>query len=118
MKLMLAGAALVAFATAAQAGTLQNGAWTPKECAAPGEAPTFNGKTPEAYNKSSKEVTAWQDKARAYAECVTTDGNADVKLIMDTANGQVSKINDTIKGQVAEATALVEELNKKSKRAR
>jgi hypothetical protein len=109
-----AAAALATLATAsAQAGTIQNGAWTPSStCVDPGEVPHFSSKSPDAYNKSAKIAADWQGKAKTYADCVSADAKADQQAVITGANGAIAKINDGLNAMKDESQAAVEKLKK------
>ena len=109
--------AVAAFATltaaAAQAGTLQNGTWTPNGCKDPGDAPALSDKSPEAYNKSAKGVQAWQDAARTYQECLKAEIKGDQDVIINTANASLGKLNDQAKALNAANDAAIAKLKGK-----
>jgi hypothetical protein len=113
--------AVAAFATlsavAAQAGTLQNGVWTPNGCKEPGDAPLLSSKSPEAYNKSAKLVQAWQDSARVFQDCIKSETKADQDVIINGANASLSKLNDQAKALNDSATAAMEKLKGASKKS-
>ncbi len=110
----LAVAALVTTAMAsAQAGTLQNGVYTPN-CTAPGDAPAFSSKSPEAYNKSAKAAQDWQATAKTYADCLNAEAKNDQQAIISTANDTVKKLSDQINALNADSAAAVEILKKKN----
>jgi len=99
-------------ATGAQAGTLQNGAWAPN-CPAPGEAPSFSSKTPEAYNASAKKAQEWQEAAKTYVDCLNSDAKADQNAVVTGANDRVKAISDQINALSAGSAEAVEKLKKK-----
>lgn len=89
------------------AGTLNNGQWTPSEC---GEIPepesldTSNGI--DAYNESVKKVNEWQQLAQAYLSCFINEANADNTTISKIATEEQNKfrtIFDKIKADAAAA---------------
>lgn len=112
--------AVAAFATlsvaVAQAGTLQNGTWTPTNCKDPGEAPLLSDKSPEAYNKSAKPVQAWQDAARVYQDCMKDETKADQNAIITAANASLTKLNDQAKAVNDSAAAAQAKLKAGSKK--
>ncbi len=112
-RILAAGAFAALTATAAAAGSLQNGVWTPNCPAAPGEAPTFSSKSPEAYNKSAKAAQEWQAAVKAYADCVGTEAKADQNAVVTGANGMVGKLSDQINALNAASAAAVDALKKK-----
>lgn len=108
--------AAAAFATlsvaAAQAGTLQNGTWVPN-CKAPGDAPAFSAKSPEAYNSSAKAAQAWQADAKAYADCMNAEAKADQNAIITVANDNVKKLSDQITTLNQQSQDAIDKLKKK-----
>jgi hypothetical protein len=108
-----AAVALATFAAAtAQAGTIQNGTWTPSGCTDPGDVPHLNSKNADAFNKSAKVAQEWQGKAKVYADCLNGEAKADQQAIITGANGAIGKINDEIKAMGEEQAAAVEKLKK------
>ena len=112
---ILAAAAFAALsAAAAQAGTLQNGVWTPTTCGAdPGPAPVMDGKNQNTYTKSAKEFQAWQDKAKPYAECLAKEAKTDQNSVVDATNKVMTAVNEGSKKFVDDANAAMEALKKK-----
>ncbi len=117
IRFLTATAAFAALSVAAQAGTLQGGAWTPTTtCVNPGEAPTISDKTPEAYNKSGKALQAWQATAQAYASCVQAEAKADQNSVVTGANDAITKVNDQMKTLSAANEAAIAKLKGASKK--
>jgi hypothetical protein len=112
-QILAAGAFAALTAAAAQAGTLQNGVWTPNCPPMPGDPPTFSSKSPEAYNKSAKVAQEWQANAKAFADCLNGDAKADQNTIVSTANADVTKLSSEITALSADSAAAVEALKKK-----
>jgi hypothetical protein len=111
---ILAAAAFATLSVAAQAGNLQNGAWTPSSaCKDPGAPPAISDKSPEAYNKSVKDLPAWQAAAQNYGTCVNTEAKADQTAIVDGANGAVNKLNDEANALKAASDAAIAKLKNK-----
>jgi len=110
--------AVAAFATlsaaAAQAGTLQSGAWTPSTaCTSPGDPPEISDKSPDAYNKTGKAVQAWQVTAQNFANCVQTEAKADQNSVVNDANAMVTKLSDELKALSAANDAAIAKLKAK-----
>jgi hypothetical protein len=110
--------AVAAFATlsavAAQAGTLQSGAWTPSTaCTAPGDPPAISDKSPDAYNKTGKAVQAWQVGAQNFANCVQSEAKADQGAVVNDANAIVTKLSDELKALAASNDAAIAKLKAK-----
>ncbi len=112
-RIILAGAITALSLGAAQAGTLQDGVWTPN-CTSPGDAPEISSKNPAAYNTSAKAIQAWQQTAQTYANCVNTEAKTDQGAVVTGANGAVGKLNDQINAMKAANDAAVEKLKKQT----
>ena len=115
---ILAVAAIAAFpvatiSVAAQAGTLQNGVWTPNCPAMPGDAPEFSTKSPEAFNKSQKAVQDWQTHVVAYTDCLKGEVKTDQEAVVGTANTNIKKLSDELGSVGAAQQAAVDTLKKK-----
>jgi len=114
IRILAAAAFATLSATAAQAGTLQSGAWTPSTaCTAPGDPPAISDKSPDAYNKTGKAVQAWQVNAQNYANCVQTEAKADQGAVVNDANALVSKLSDELKALAAANDAAIAKLKAK-----
>jgi hypothetical protein len=111
-RFLAAAAFATLAASAASAGTLQNGVWTPN-CTMPGDAPAFSSKSPEAYNKSAKAAQDWQASAKAYADCLNTEAKTDQQAIVTVANDNVKKLSDQITALNTASAAAVDALKKK-----
>ena len=112
---ILAVAAFATFSVAAQAGTITNGVWAPSSCGTdPGPAPVMDGSTQKSYTSSAKTFQAWQDKAKAYVECMQTEAKADQSAVVDTSNKAITAVNEGSQKFVADANAAMEVLKKKS----
>ena len=110
-RILAAAAFATLSAAAAQAGTIQNGTWTPSaECKDAGDPPAISDKSPEAYNKSAKALPAWQAQAQAYANCVNGEAKADQNAVVTGANAVVNKLNDQIKAISAANDAAIAKL--------
>jgi len=113
-RILAAAAFATLSAAAAQAGTLQNGVWTPTTCGTdPGAAPVMNGSSQKSYTASAKEFQAWQDKAKVFAACIAEEAKKDQNAVVETTNKTVTGINDGSKKFVDDANAAMEALKKK-----
>ncbi len=112
-RMLIAGAIAAFSIGAAQAGTLTNGVYTPNCPTAPGDAPPFSTKSPDAFNKSAKEVQAWQQSVTAYNDCMKTEVKADQEAIVGTYNTNIKRLSDQISGVNAAQQEAVEALKKK-----
>jgi len=113
-RILAATAFSMLCASGAIAGTLQNGVWTPN-CTAPGDAPTISSKSAAAYNSSAKEAQAWQEKVKAFADCLNAEAKADQSTVVSTANDSVKKVSDQITALSQQSSEAVEKLKKSNK---
>ena len=112
IRTLAVAAAFAGLSFAAQAGTLQNGVWTPNCPSVPGDPPEFSTKSPDAFNKSQKLVQDWQSKVIAYNDCLKGETKADQDVIVGTANADIKKLSEQISGLSADQQAAVEKLKK------
>ncbi len=89
-------------AGAANAGTLVKGNWVPADCGAKPAVPSVDDRDVDAYNKSVAAINDWQQKARAYYECLIKEANADNNVIADTANREQAEYRETV-GKIGSA---------------
>jgi hypothetical protein len=113
IRILTAAVAFTALSIGAQAGTLQNGTWTPSCPAVAGDAPEISSKSADAYNKSAKAFQTWQANYKAYVECVSGEAKADQSVIVTTINDDVKKFNDQSTAGIASNNAAIEALKKK-----
>jgi hypothetical protein len=117
IRILAAAAFATLSAAAAQAGTLQNGVWTPTNCKDPGNAPMLSDKSPDAYNKSAKPVQAWQDAAKTYQDCMQSETKADQNAIISAANTSLGHLSDQAKALKDSADAAMAKLNGAAKKS-
>jgi hypothetical protein len=110
-RILAAAAIATLSASAATAGTLQNGAYT-TTCPAPGDAPVISSKSPSAYNKSAKEAMAWQTAAKAYADCINGEVKTDQSALISAANDAIKKVSDQMTNLNTENTDALAKLKK------
>lgn len=113
IRILAVAAAFTALSVAAQAGTLQNGVWTPNCPAMPGDAPEWSTKSPEAFNKSQKAVQDWQTHVVAYSDCIKGEVKADQEVVVGTANTNIKKLSDQLAGVTASQQTAIDTLKKK-----
>ncbi len=104
-RLTIASTLMTIALTSVQAGSLKNGVWTADGCGKQPEAPTINDTDIEAYNQSIQDINDWQQKSRAYFECVVQEANADNQKIVDTTNKQQAAYRETLEKVTAAAEA-------------
>jgi hypothetical protein len=91
---------------AAQAGVLNNGAWTPAGCGAKPQAPSLDLRNADAYNRSVDAVNTYKVAIRQYLDCLVGEANADVQAVSKSANEaqrQAKETNDRIQADVKQA---------------
>lgn len=71
--------------SAANAGVLTGGSWTPSRCGAAPAEYRLDLKNPDAYNASVEGVNKYRQSASEYVDCVAQEANADIQLITRTA---------------------------------
>ncbi len=87
----------------AYAGNLNNGQWQPANCGQKSPAPAFNTHSADGYNKSLKEVMAWQTKTQEYYNCLIKEANADNDVIAKSANAAQEEFRNEVKNIQKEA---------------
>jgi hypothetical protein len=109
--------ATLAFGTA-QAGTITGGVWAPSGCGAnPGAPPEMDGHNQASYTKSAKDFQTWQDKAKAFEQCLSEEAKTDQSAVIDGANKGIQTINDGSKAFVDQANAAMEKLKGAAKKS-
>ncbi len=106
LKQLVTTVFLLASTTAAMAGSISNGTWTPSKCGEEPTAPALKLGTEDDFNESIAAVNAWQAKANAYNGCIVDEANADNALITKTANAQQARFKaavDKIKQETSAA---------------
>jgi hypothetical protein len=104
-RLMIAITLMTIAFKSAHAGSLKNGVWTADGCGKQPAPPTVNDIDIEAYNQSIQEINDWQQKSRAYFECVVQEANNDNQKIVDSTNKQQASYRETLNKVTAEAEA-------------
>ena len=107
-SLMLATTSAVAtlLATAAQAGTVTNGQWTPSGCGPAPQAPQLDLSTADTFNRGVETVNAYRQAIGPYLDCIIKEANSDIQVIGQsaTATQQAAKAaNDKIQADVKTA---------------
>lgn len=75
----------LSFATAVQAGTVTDGAWSPASCGVKPDAPRLDLKDVDAFNASVKKVNTYRLAIRDYLNCLAKEANADIQAITKSA---------------------------------
>ena len=76
------------------AGTLNNGSWSPSGCGTRPEAPVIDSADAEAFNRSIKLINAWQKQIQTYHDCMVREANADASAINQAAAAEQAKISE------------------------
>ncbi len=87
-RILLAVPVTLTLMFAANAGTLDNGSWSPSGCGAMPEAPNVNSNSVDTLNQSIAAVNTWQKQLQTYDECMIKEANVDVAVISSVANAQ------------------------------
>lgn len=86
--ILLAVPITLAVTFAANAGTLNNGSWSPSGCGTMPEAPNVNSNNVDSLNRSITAVNDWQKRLQTYDQCMIREANADTTAISNAANAQ------------------------------
>lgn len=90
---------------AANAGTLNNGNWSPSGCGAMPETPNVNASSVDTLNQSIAAVNDWQKQLQTYDECMIKEANADAAAISNAANAQQVRYREASAKITAELAA-------------
>ncbi|KIO49206.1 hypothetical protein [Nitrosospira sp. NpAV] len=102
---LLVAPALLTVVFAANAGTLNDGNWSPSGCGTLSEAPAVDSSNVDAINKSISAVNEWQKQVQSYDECMIKEANADTAAIANSANAQQTRYREASQKINAEAAA-------------
>ena len=111
---LLTSPAILAVAFAVNAGTLDNGNWSPGGCGTLSEAPAVDSSNVDAINKSIAAVNEWQKQVQSYDECMIKEANADTATIANSANAQQTRYREASQKINAEAAAGREKFSNQS----
>jgi hypothetical protein len=103
---LLLSLATLSISTAAHAGVIVSGTWSPAGCGPKPEPPQLNLSNADAYNASVVNVNTYRQAIRPYVDCVVKEANADIQAITQaaTATQQGAKVaNDKIQADVKAA---------------
>lgn len=99
---------LVCLSTAAFAGTLKNGTWSPTGCGSLSDAPGIDDSSIDAYNNSIAAINNWEQASAIYFNCLVNEANQDNKTISSSANREQlnhQQILEAIKASLEQARA-------------
>jgi len=105
-SLCLVAACTLLLATAARAGTVANGQWTPSGCGAAPQAPQLDLSNADSYNRGVETVNTYRQAIRPYLDCIVKEANSDIQIIGQSATAaqQAAKAaNDKIQADVKTA---------------
>lgn len=111
---LLASPVMLAVAFAANAGTLDNGNWSPSGCGTLSEAPAVDSSNIDAINQSIAAVNEWQKQIQSYDECMIREANADTSTIANSANAKQTQYREASKKINADAAAGREKFGRQS----
>ncbi|RZL10940.1 MAG: hypothetical protein EOP40_04550 [Rubrivivax sp.] len=103
---LMAAACTLLLATAAHAGTVTDGQWTPSGCGAAPQAPQLDLSNADRYNRGVEAVNTYRQAIRPYLDCVVKEANGDIQVIGQSATAaqQAAKVaNEKIQADVKTA---------------
>ena len=112
--ILLASPAMLAVTFAVNAGTLDNGNWSPSGCGKLSEAPAVDSSSIDTINQSIAAVNEWQKQVQSYDECMIKEANADTATIANSANAQQTQYREASKKVNADAAAGREKFSRQS----
>lgn len=114
MKLKIFTVTWVVFISfASEAGSLANGQWQATGCGGKPPAPAINTGSVDDFNKSIKDINAWQAKAQNYYNCVVKEANTDNDTIAKSANAAQDEYKQEVSRIQKEAEAGKAKVEKK-----
>ena len=111
---LLAAPVMLAVTFAVNAGTLNNGSWSPNGCGTMPEAPAVNSSSVDTINQSIAAVNDWQKQLQTYDECMIREANADTTAIANSAKAQQTQYRGVSEKITAEVTAGREKFSRES----
>ena len=116
MKRIFLLAVPIAFAVtfAANAGTLNDGSWSPSGCDVMPDVPTVNSNSADTINKSIAAVNDWQKQLQTYDECMIREANADTTAIAKSAKAQQTRYREASEKINAELVAGREKFSREA----
>jgi hypothetical protein len=99
--------ASIALATVltANAGTLENDAWSASGCGKMPDTPVVESSSVDAFNRSVAKINDWQKQIQTYHDCMIKEANADSAAINKAANSEQTRINEAVEKVNKEAAA-------------
>lgn len=116
MKRIFRLAVLIAFAVTftANAGTLNDGSWSPSGCGVMPDVPIVNSSSADTINKSIAAVSDWQKQLQTYDECMIREANADTTAIAKSAKAQQTRYHEASEKINAELVAGREKFSREA----
>ncbi len=102
---LLAVPVTLAVTFAANAGSLNDGSWSPGGCGVMPDVPTVNSNSADTINKSIAAVNDWQKQLQTYDECMIREANVDTTAIAKSANAQQTRYREASEKINAELVA-------------
>ena len=100
---------LSAVLSSAEAGTINQGIWSPEKPVAP-LSPDSDVK---AFNAAMNQINDWQTKVKVYFECLVKEANADNTIVAESANRQQAEHQKLVESLNQQIDAAEKKLSKK-----
>lgn len=97
----------------AEAGSINQGVWSPANCGEKPAAPAIPDNDVKAFNASMNQINDWQTKVKVYFECLVKEANADNTAIAESANRQQAEHQKLVESLNAQIDAAEKKLSKK-----
>lgn len=97
----------------ANAGSLNNGEWTPSSCGEEPAAPVVDDRDVDEFNKSVNAINDRQQQAKTYYGCLIEEANKDNGVIADKANREQLDYKKSFETISASVDAAKKKLDKK-----
>ena len=97
----------------AEAGTINQGVWSPANCGDKPAAPAIPDSDAKAFNASMNLINDWQAKVKVYFECLVKEANADNTVIAESANRQQAEHQKLVESLNLQIDAAEKKLTKK-----
>ena len=104
---------LIAMLSSAEAGTINQGVWSPANCGEKPAAPVIPDTDVKAFNAAMNQINEWQTKVKVYFECLVKEANADNTAVAESANRQQAEHQKLVESLNAQIDAAEKKLTKK-----
>jgi hypothetical protein len=104
---------LSAVLSSAEAGTINQGIWSPVNCGEKPVAPLIPDSDVKAFNAAMNQINDWQTKVKVYFECLVKEANADNTIVAESANRQQAEHQKLVESLNQQIDAAEKKLSKK-----